>query len=74
MADPQPVQSNDNYQAYLSDKLWNMIPAIYRTLDTDSFNSNGPLREMVNRIGASGGSAAPLHRPPVGRPVHRNLR
>jgi hypothetical protein len=53
MADLQPVQSNDNYQAFLSDKLWNMIPAIYRTLDTDSFNSNGPLREMVNRIGAS---------------------
>jgi hypothetical protein len=53
MADLVPVQSNDNYQAYLSDKLWNMIPAIYRTLDTDSFNSNGPLREMVNRIGAS---------------------
>jgi hypothetical protein len=53
MADPLPVQSNDNYQAYLSDKLWQMIPAIYRTLDTDSFNSNGPLREMVNRIGAS---------------------
>src|SRR5271165_1268737 len=51
MADP--VQSNDNYQAFLSDKLWSMIPAIYRTLDTDSFNSNGPLREMVNRIGAS---------------------
>jgi hypothetical protein len=53
MANSVPVQSNDNYQAYLSDKLWNMIPAIYRTLDTDSFNSNGPLREMVNRIGAS---------------------
>ena len=53
MADLLPIQSNDNYQAYLSDKLWKMIPAIYRTLDTDSFNSNGPLREMVNRIGAS---------------------
>jgi hypothetical protein len=53
MTDLQPVQSNDNYQAYLQDKLWNMIPAIYRTLDTDSFNDNGPLREMVNRIGAS---------------------
>jgi len=42
----------DNYQAYYQDKLWNLIPAIYRTLDTDTFNANGPLREMVNRIGA----------------------
>jgi len=42
----------DHYQAYYQDKLWNLIPAIYRTLDTDTFNANGPLREMVNRIGA----------------------
>jgi hypothetical protein len=41
----------DHYAAYYSDKLWNLLPAIYRTLDTDTFNSNGPLREMVNRIG-----------------------
>jgi hypothetical protein len=53
MASQLPVQDNDNYQACLSDKLWKMIPAIYRTLDTDAFNSNGPLREMVDRIGAS---------------------
>lgn len=48
-----PFYLPDNYEAYLQNKLWNMIPAIYRTLDTDAFNSNGPLREMVNRIGAS---------------------
>jgi hypothetical protein len=47
MADPR-----DNYQAYYQDKLWALIPSIYRTLDSDDFNSNGPLREMVNRIGA----------------------
>jgi hypothetical protein len=41
----------DHYQAYYSDKLWNLLPAIYRSLDTDMFNSNGPLRELVNRIG-----------------------
>jgi hypothetical protein len=50
MADPFYLP--DNFEAYFQDKLWNMIPAIYRTLDTDTFNSNGPLREMVNRIGA----------------------
>ena len=42
----------DHYEIYYADKLWNLLPAIYRTLDTDSFNQNGPLREMVNRIGA----------------------
>jgi hypothetical protein len=42
----------DHYQAYYQDKLWNLLPAIYRTLDTDSFATPGPLREIVNRIGA----------------------
>src|SRR5579864_5259384 len=41
----------DHYEAYYMDKLWNLLPAIYRTLDTDAYDSNGPLREMVNRIG-----------------------
>lgn len=42
----------DHYEAYYADKLWNLLPAIYRALDTDAFDKNGPLREMVNRIGA----------------------
>jgi hypothetical protein len=42
----------DHYEAYYGDKLWNLLPAIYRALDTDQFNTNGPLRELVNRIGA----------------------
>jgi hypothetical protein len=42
----------DHYQAYYQDKLWNLLPAVYRSLDTDKFNAPGPLREMVNRIGA----------------------
>lgn len=45
-------QDNDHYAAYYADKLWKLIPAIYRFQDTDSFDSNGPLRELVNRIGA----------------------
>jgi hypothetical protein len=44
--------SPDHYQAYYQDKLWGLLPAIYRSLDTDSFTTSGPLREMVNRIGA----------------------
>lgn len=42
----------DHYEIYYADKLWNLIPAVYRSLDSDTFGQNGPLREMVNRIGA----------------------
>jgi hypothetical protein len=42
----------DHYEAYYADKLWNLLPAVYRAEDTDDFTSNGPLREMINRIGA----------------------
>src|SRR5215472_6184461 len=46
------MPDRDHFQAYYQDKLWKLLPAIYRTLDTDSFTTPGPLREMVNRIGA----------------------
>src|SRR5216684_2904216 len=42
----------DHYEVYYADKLWNLLPAVYRAEDTDAFDQNGPLREMVNRIGA----------------------
>lgn len=42
----------DHYAAYYADKLWNPLPALYRTEDTDAFDKPGPLRELVNRIGA----------------------
>ena len=42
----------DNYAVYYADKLWNLLPAVYRAQDTDQFGSYGPLREIVNRIGA----------------------
>jgi hypothetical protein len=41
----------DHYTAYYADKLWNLLPAIYRSLDSDEFSSNGPLCELVDRIG-----------------------
>ncbi len=44
--------SPDRYELYYADKLWNLLPAIYRAEDTDNFDRNGPLRELVNRIGA----------------------
>ncbi len=42
----------DRYERYYADKLWGLLPAIYRSLDSESFDRNGPLREIVNRIAA----------------------
>lgn len=42
----------DHYDVYYADKLWHLLPAVYRAADTDQFDANGPLRELVNRIGA----------------------
>lgn len=47
----------DNYGVYYADKLWNLLPEIYRTLDADpTGQSSGPLRELVARIGATTGA------------------
>ena len=43
---------NDGYDGYYAERLWQLLPAVYRTTDTDSFDSPGPLREVLNRIGA----------------------
>jgi hypothetical protein len=42
----------DHYDIYYADKLRNLLPAVYRAEDSDQFDANGPLREIVNRIGA----------------------
>jgi hypothetical protein len=42
---------NDGYDTYYAERLWQLLPAVYRTADTDSFNAPGPLRELLNRIG-----------------------
>jgi hypothetical protein len=44
---------DDTYVARYGDKLWQLLPALYRTLDTgETPGAAGPLRELVNRIGA----------------------
>jgi hypothetical protein len=43
----------DNFAIYFADKLWKLLPAVYRVEDTDKFDANGPLREMTLRIGAT---------------------
>ena len=42
----------DGYQSYYARRLWAMLPAVYRTDDTDPDGSAGPLQELLNRIGA----------------------
>ena len=49
---------DDGYLQYYSNELWKLIPAIYRSLDSDP-SAPGPLREIVNRIA---GQAAEIRR------------
>jgi hypothetical protein len=44
--------NNDHYEVYYADKLWNLLPAVYRASDSTSLETIGPLRELINRIGA----------------------
>jgi hypothetical protein len=43
---------DDGYGSYYAERLWQLLPAVYRASDTDSSGVPGPLRELVNRIGA----------------------
>ena len=43
---------NDGYDTYYAERLWQLLPAVYRTADADGSDARGPLRELVNRIGA----------------------
>lgn len=45
------TQDYDRYEIYYADKLWNLLPAIYRAEDSQNFDRPGSLRELVNRIG-----------------------
>jgi hypothetical protein len=44
---------SDGYAEWYANRLWNLLPPIYRTMDAGpSPNAPGPLRELCNRIGA----------------------
>ena len=44
---------SDGYAQWYANRLWQMLPPIYRTMDAGpSPGSPGPLQELVNRIGA----------------------
>jgi hypothetical protein len=46
------AEVDDGYGTYYAERLWQVLPAVYRTADTDSLTVPGPLRELINRIGA----------------------
>jgi hypothetical protein len=53
------INDRDRFEAYYAEKLWSLLPAVYRAEDTDKFDARGPLRELVDRLGAQ---AATLRR------------
>lgn len=42
----------DRYDVWYSRKLWQLLPGVYRAEDSDDFDKAGPLREIVERVGA----------------------
>jgi hypothetical protein len=43
---------NDNYDSYYADRLWRLLPGVYRAQDSDTPGVRGPLQELIARIGA----------------------
>jgi len=49
MADSGP---DDLYESWYQNKLWQLLPAVYRAQDATASGVPGPLQELLNRIGA----------------------
>jgi hypothetical protein len=43
---------DDGYDSLYAERLWLLLPGVYRADDSPNPSANGPLRELVNRIGA----------------------
>lgn len=43
---------DDGYAAYYAQRLWALLPSIYRTEDSDAYGTPGPLQELLVRVGA----------------------
>ena len=44
--------ADDGYVSWYQNKLWQLLPAVYRTQDATVAGVPGPLQELLNRIGA----------------------
>ena len=40
----------DGYDARYADKLWSLVPAVYRAADSQTPDGHGPLRELLDRV------------------------
>jgi hypothetical protein len=45
-------EDRDLYQSFYTDYLWRLLPEVYRASDSDDPAKSGPLRELVERLGA----------------------
>jgi hypothetical protein len=43
---------DDGYDSYYANRVWQLLPGVYRALDSDTVGIDGPLQELVTRIGA----------------------
>lgn len=46
------TEFDDGYAGYYAERLWQLLPGVYRSLDSTDIDTAGPLQELVNRIGA----------------------
>ena len=46
------AEVRDGYDEYYADRLWQLIPGVYRARDSDDPDVKGPLQELLVRIGA----------------------
>ncbi|KQY23006.1 hypothetical protein ASD16_10455 [Cellulomonas sp. Root485] len=44
---------HDAYEERYAAKLWSLLPAVYRAADSQTVDGDGPLRELLERVGAS---------------------
>ena len=42
---------DDGYDSYYADRLWRLLPGVYRAQDSDTPGVHGPLQELIARIG-----------------------
>ena len=46
------AEFDDGYESYYANRLWQLLPGVYRAQDSEASGVDGPLQELVNRVGA----------------------
>ena len=45
------AEFDDGYDGYYANRLWQLLPGVYRAQDALAAEADGPLQELVNRVG-----------------------